>query len=138
VGVIVDTARANVVAGAPVPAGYRAFFDHFNAGCFFAAHAALETEWLPRRGGPEGDFFKGLIQLAGAFVHIEKGRAGPATALLRLARARLARYPAGHLGLDSTGADRLIATWLNRLEGGEAHNATPAAGGWPRLQCWLD
>ena len=137
-GVSVDTARANVVAGAPVPAGYRAFFDHFNAGRFFAAHEDLERDWLPRRDGPEGDFFKALIQLAGAFVHVEKGRAGPAMALLRLARTRLANYPAGHLGLDSTAADRLIATWLNRLEGGEAHNATPAAGGWPRLQCGLD
>ena len=97
--------------GQKLDAHYLAYFACFSRGDFFEAHEVLEELWLPKRRGPDGDFFKGLIQLAGAFVHVRKNRPGPALALLGLARANLAKYPDGHLGLDSAGATRVMDEW---------------------------
>jgi len=44
----------------------------FNEQKFYEAHDVLEALWLQDRNGPDGDFFKGLIQFAGAFVHLQK------------------------------------------------------------------
>ena len=76
---------------------YAAFFECFNRGLFYEAHEVLEQIWLGQRGGPNGPFYKGLIQLAGACVHLAKDRKGPAAALLRLARTNFTRafYPTG-------------------------------------------
>jgi len=79
---------------------YLAFFDCFNRGLFFEAHEVLEVLWLQDRSGPEGDFYKGLIQLAGAFVHIQKGRHGPASSLFRLAEKNFAKFPREHQKLN--------------------------------------
>ena len=111
--------------GAVAPPGYRAFFAYFNAGRFFESHEVLEADWLPRRRGPDGDFYKGLIQLGAAFVHLEKGRPGPAAALLRLARGHLAKYPVVHRGFDRLAAERLIARWLSWIDGGATRPEKP-------------
>lgn len=92
---------------------YLAYFDCFNRRLFFEAHEVLEVIWLPQRQGSDGAFYKGLIQLAGAFVHLQKERLGPALALLGLARANLQVYPASHHGLDIPAVGRLI----DRCEG---------------------
>jgi predicted metal-dependent hydrolase len=103
--------------GAAGPPGYRAFFACFNAGRFLESHEVLEADWLPRRRGPDGDFYKGLIQLGAAFVHLERGRPGPAATLLCLARSHLAKYPERHHGFDRLAAERLIARWLAWMDG---------------------
>jgi predicted metal-dependent hydrolase len=118
-------------------AGYVAYFECFNAGRFYEAHDALETVWLPVRHQRDGAFYKGLIQLAGAFVHVQKRRYGPALALLRRARFHLAPYPALHHGVSVPSVIGLIEQWLERLEG-----APPMGGDWvtgcePRLVCGL-
>src|SRR5580765_7758352 len=82
--------------GQQYSANYLGYFELFNRGQFYDAHDVLEDLWLPVRQQPEGAFFKGLIQLAGAFVHLQKDRLRPATALLKLARTNLERYPALH------------------------------------------
>src|SRR5271170_6957780 len=87
---------------------YLGYFDCFNHQLFYEAHDVLEDMWLPDRHGPDGSFYKGLIQLAGAFVHVQKNRPGPAVALLNLSRANLEKYPPLHHGLDLTGVLRLI------------------------------
>ncbi len=94
---------------------YLAYFACFNRGDFYEAHDVLEELWLPQRRGPDGDFYKGLIQLAGAFVHVRKNRRGPALALLGLARANLAKYPDGHLLLDFRGVRRTMDEWVATL-----------------------
>src|SRR5207248_1351980 len=76
----------------------------------------LEELWLPQRNEPNGRFYKGLIQLAGAFVHLQKNRLRPAAALFKLAEANLQFYPATHQRLDLKQAHSLIQLWLNRLE----------------------
>jgi len=77
----------------------------------------LEQLWLPIRKQPEGAFYKGLIQLAGAFVHLQKKRAGPSAALLKLARHNLESFAPQHLRLDVGDVVALIDQWLARLEG---------------------
>ena len=96
---------------------YTGFFDAFNSRLFFEAHEILEELWLPIRRQPGGDYYKGLIQLAGAFVHVQKQRPGPAIALLRLACRNLSRYPALHEGLDLHRVLALITLWEGQLAG---------------------
>lgn len=53
-------------------ARYLAFFDLFNRQRFFEGHDVLEALWLKERTGPSGNFYKALIQLTGAFVHLQR------------------------------------------------------------------
>src|SRR5437773_1471549 len=50
---------------------YRAFFRCWNEQRYYEAHDVLEQLWLNTES-PDVDFFKGLIQAAGAFVHLQK------------------------------------------------------------------
>jgi len=95
---------------------YLGYFECFNRQLFYEAHEVLEELWLGQRQGPNALFYKGLIQLAGAFVHLQKSRPQPAAALFRLAQANLQKYPGVHERLDVEGTLRMIAEWLPRLE----------------------
>jgi len=66
--------------------------------------------------GPNGAFYKGLIQLAGAFVHLQKKRPHPAAALFKLALANLEKYPDKHERLNASAVCGLIRNWLGSLE----------------------
>ena len=92
-----------------------AFFRCFNAGQYFEAHEVLEELWLADRRGPIGDFYKGLIQLAGAMVHLGKNRLPPGLALLKLARANLEKYPLNTQEWPVGDGISLINEWLNYL-----------------------
>jgi predicted metal-dependent hydrolase len=98
-------------------AHYLAFFECFNRGLYFEAHEVLEKLWLPQRNGPKGRAYKGLIQLAGAFVHLQKGRLRPANALFDLARANLEHYQPVHDCLDVKGVLGMIVDWQSALKG---------------------
>jgi predicted metal-dependent hydrolase len=102
--------------GREFEAHYLAYFDCFNQQLFYEAHDVLEEMWLPQRKGPNGSFFKGLIQLAGAFVHLQKERLRPAAALFKLAQGNLRPYPAFHEGLSLPEIWSLIENWLAKLE----------------------
>ncbi len=102
--------------GESLDAHYLGYFACFNQALFYEAHDVLEELWLADRHGPNGDFHKGLIQLAGAFVHLQKNRLRPSAALFKLARANLEKYPARHEHLDVSGTRSLIEDWLARLE----------------------
>lgn len=95
---------------------YLGYFDCFNRGLFYEAHDVLEELWLAQRHGPNYSFYKGLIQLAGAFVHLQKHRLKPADALFRLAAANLRNYPFLHEHLDLAAVLSLIGDWQHRLE----------------------
>jgi len=97
---------------------YAGYFACFNREQFYEAHDVLEELWLKQRGQANDLFFKGLIQLAGAFVHLQKERLKPAAALFRLAQTNLKKYPPEHerLGVDSVLA--VIHHWLRELEMG--------------------
>jgi predicted metal-dependent hydrolase len=102
--------------GHDLDAHYLGYFACFNQREFYEAHDVLEELWLADRSGANGAFYKGLIQLAGAFVHLQKQRLRPAGALFKLARANLEQYPASHDGLDVGKAVQLIESWQDALE----------------------
>lgn len=104
---------------------YAGFFEYFNRQEYFDAHEILEDLWLEERG-PNYAFHKGLIQLAGAFVHLQKGRLRPAAALFRLSDANLAQYPAVHDKLNTRSVRELIQEWIGSLE-----TASYATNPWP-------
>ncbi len=95
---------------------YSGYFQLFNAQKFHEAHDVLENLWLPDRHGANGNFYKGLIQLAGAFVHLQKNRLRPSAALFKLAQANLEKYPPTHERLDVAAILNLISKWLASLE----------------------
>jgi hypothetical protein len=81
---------------------YRAFFRCWNEQRYYEAHDVLEQLWL-KTDSNDADFFKGLIQAAGGFVHLRKNfehpshpkhsrRLQPAVRLFRLAEKHLAPY----------------------------------------------
>jgi predicted metal-dependent hydrolase len=98
---------------------YLGYFHLFNQQLYFEAHEVLEQLWLPCRKSAEGEFYKGLIQLAGAFVHLQKHRPGPAASLFKLARGNLQKYPENHLGLDLKAVLQAIEHWLSLLNSSE-------------------
>jgi uncharacterized protein len=108
---------------------YLDYFDRFNRQQFFEAHEVLEALWLPKRQGLNAGFYKGLIQLAGAFVHLQKKRLGPAAALFNLARGNLRSFPSRHEGLEVSAVLAMIEEWLGRLKsaGPGSNPFSPAA-----------
>jgi predicted metal-dependent hydrolase len=98
---------------------YNGFFELFNRQKFYEAHDVLENLWLPDRHGVNGNFYKGLIQLAGAFVHLQKNRLRPSAALFKLSQANLEKYPHVHAQLDLAAVQALIGDWLQWLEQSE-------------------
>jgi predicted metal-dependent hydrolase len=105
--------------GQDLDAHYLGYFVCFNQGLFYEAHDVLEELWLADRHGPNYSFYKGMIQLAGAFVHLQKNRLKPSAALFKLARTNLQKYPAHHEHLDLHHVLHLIESWLHKLESQE-------------------
>src|SRR5277367_4224270 len=95
---------------------YSGYFELFNQQKFYEAHDVLEHIWLKDKHGVNGNFYKGLIQLAGAFVHLQKNRLRPSAALFKLAQANLGQFPTFHEQLDLAGVLVLIQNWLKLLE----------------------
>jgi predicted metal-dependent hydrolase len=107
---------------------YLGYFACFNDGRFFEAHEVLEDLWLGDRHGPDGAFYKGLIQLAGAFVHLQKQRPSPAAALFRLTLGNLGKYPTVHQRLNLEGLKSAIERLLEDLDEGKTLSANVAPG----------
>lgn len=116
--------------GADADPRYRGFFTCFARGDYFEAHEVLEPLWLERRRDADGDFYKGLIQIAGAFVHFQKRRLDPAASLLARAEANLAKYPPEHAGLALTALRRQAADWrAQAISGGNPLHSRLASAG---------
>src|SRR6266478_5089507 len=119
--------------GQELDARYLGYFECFNKGRFFEAHEVLEDLWLADRKGPDGSFYKGLIQLAGAFVHLEKKRPSPASALFKLALGNFENYPEIHHRLDLRKVAGQIGEWLEALGAARANGIQLLPGEMPRL-----
>jgi len=89
---------------------YRAYFRCWNEQRYYEAHDVLEQIWL-NSDTEDNDFFKGLIQAAGAFVHLQKNfqhpthakhsrRLRPAVKLFELAEKNLSSFAPRHHALD--------------------------------------
>jgi predicted metal-dependent hydrolase len=119
--------------GRDLDAHYLGYFECFNRQLFYEAHDVLEELWLPQRQGTNGAFYKGLIQFAGAFVHLEKNRLRPAAALFKLAQANLGKYPPVHERLDMEVVLRIIKLWLSKLEAEDCAANPLSAAAAPKL-----
>ena len=100
---------------------YLGYFECFNRQLFYEAHDVLEELWLTDRHGRHGDFYKGLIQFAGAFVHLQKDcarypRLRPAAALFKLAQGYLRPYAPEHERLAVSWVLQTAALWQQQLE----------------------
>lgn len=120
--------------GQEFDAHYLGYFECFNRGLYFESHDVLEELWLADRSGPNYSFYKGLIQLAGAFVHLQKNRLRPSAALFKLAETNLKKYPAVHERLDVAKVLALIQKWLHELENGAFEINPLQSGKEPHLE----
>lgn len=103
--------------GRALSAYYLGYFECFNGQMFYEAHDVLEELWLAEgKGGANYGFHKGLIQFAGAFVHLQKNRLRPAAALFKLSQTYLGQYPSPHQQLDLARVLALATEWTQRLE----------------------
>ena len=104
---------------------YRAFFHCWNEQRYYDAHDVLEQLWLKTKSS-DADFFKGLIQAAGAFVHLQKHfehpshakhsrRLAPAVRLFRLAEGNLASFTPQHHGLDVAALCQLLNAYADQI-----------------------
>ncbi len=98
---------------------YRGFFRCWNEQRYYEAHDVLEHLWLSTRS-EDANYFKGLIQAAGGFVHLQKQfefpahakhgrRLGPAVRLFALAETNLEPFGATRHGFDIDGLRALLA-----------------------------
>ena len=72
-------------------AGFRHGIKLFNAGDFFEAHEVLEDVWRAAPL-PEKRFLQGLIQIAVAFVHYQRGNLVGAKSLSARGSRNLSQY----------------------------------------------
>ena len=119
--------------GRDLDAHYLGYFECFNRRLYFEAHDVLEELWLAQRHGPNYSFYKGLIQLAGAFVHLQKNRLKPSAALFKLADANLQKYPSLHEQIRVDNVRAIISDWLHRLESGNFERNPLIPGQEPKL-----
>lgn len=82
---------------------------------FFESHECLEHVWHAAPPA-DADLWQGVIQIAVAGVHLQRGNPSGAATLLDRAAARLAGYPDGHRGIDVAGASRRCRELLASLE----------------------
>lgn len=119
----VDSLHTNESGGLhPCYAGY---FLCFNRGDYYEAHDVLEHLWL-QCGDENEAFYKGLIQFAGAFVHLRKQylrpehpkdgrRLAPASRLFDLAASNLEPYSPTHMQLDVGGVIAVAAAHASAI-----------------------
>ena len=104
---------------------YLGFFHCWNEQRYYEAHDVLEQLWLNTES-PNADFFKGLIQAAGAFVHLQKRfehpshakhsrRLPPAVRLFRLAEKNLANFAPWHHALDVAALCQLLSRYADEI-----------------------
>jgi predicted metal-dependent hydrolase len=120
-GAVADPAKAALTGEVAKHPFYRAFFRCWNDQHYYEAHDVLEHLWL-NNDTTDNNFFKGLIQAAGAFVHLQKNfehpthakhgrRLRPAVKLFELAEKNLSSFAPRHHALDvSALLDLLRAT----------------------------
>jgi hypothetical protein len=113
-------------------ARFREGVAHFNSREFWEAHESWEELWLAAETDLE-QFLQGLIQLAAAYHHVQRGTFRGAVRLFEAALRRLSAFPLRFCGIDRTAAESAARThreWIAaRLGSDERLNA----GDYPQL-----
>ncbi|HEX6160699.1 MAG TPA: DUF309 domain-containing protein [Thermoanaerobaculia bacterium] len=89
----------------------------FNAHQFWHAHEAWEHDWLTATD-PHKQFLQGLIQLAAAYHHVQRGTYRGGVRLFDAALRRLAPFPPLHEGIDRASAVNAAALHRERIASG--------------------
>ena len=97
----------------------RAFAQCWNEGKFFMAHEVLEGLWVRRRE----DALQGLIQLAVALPHIERGNLKGARTMIQRARGRFRNAAGAPASIDLVKMDEYAAQVGAALAEGDARDA---------------
>lgn len=99
-----------------VPGNLQRGCDEFNSGKFYESHESFEEIWQ-LEVGPVRDLYKGLIQVAAAFVHLSRGKYIGSERLLRTALGYLKPYrDGGALGFDIEAICQAAEEVYRRLE----------------------
>ena len=104
---------------------YQAYFQCWNEQRYYEAHDVLEQLWL-NTDSDDDNFFKGLIQAAGAFVHLQKNleqpahpkhsrRLRPAVRLFELAEKNLSIFAPQHHGLNVAALCQLLRACADQI-----------------------
>lgn len=64
----------------------------FNAGAYFTCHETLEDLWR-KESGPLRELYQGILQIAAALLHLERGHFAGAVSLLSKGSAHLRPFP---------------------------------------------
>jgi uncharacterized protein len=86
----------------------------FNARKFFEAHEVWEELWLAE-SGPEKTFLQGLIQLAAAFHHHDRGNSRGAKSLLAAGLAKLRHFPDEYREMALAELRMAAGQWAEKL-----------------------
>jgi len=108
---------------------YAGYFTCFNAREYYEAHDVLEHLWLQCRD-ENRLFYQGLIQIAGAFVHLQKQhlrphhpkdglRMRPAVRLFHLGMKNIEPYGPRHLRLDVAALCAMCARYAAEIQASE-------------------
>lgn len=99
----------------------------FNDGQWYACHDGFEELWH-ETAGPLRPVLQGILQLAVAQLHRERGNLRGATILTGEGLGRLQAAQASGLGLDLAGLRSTARLWLGALqEGGSLDGLPPLA-----------
>ena len=100
-----------------VEMGLEAGLELIRAGAYFEAHEELEDEW--REAPPEErDFLQGLVHVAVAWLHAERGNRNGCERQLVKARRRLGPYAPSHRGVDVAAVLAQVTAAEQRLAAG--------------------
>ena len=105
--------------------GVNLFNDHH----FWHAHEAWEEIWL-RSTGDEKIFLQGLIQLAAAYHHVQRGTFRGGVRLFDAALRKLERFADGYVGIDRAEAVTAALEHREKIARGENIDA----GEFPKLR----
>src|SRR3954452_20880911 len=123
---------------------YRGFFRCWNEQRYYEAHDVLEHLWLETKSD-DADYFKGLIQAAGGFVHLQKQHARPthpkdgrrlypAVRLFRLAEKNLAPFGPIRHRFDIAGFLQLLRRHVDAIVASEYRVNPWSPEGAPRIE----
>lgn len=101
---------------------YREGVDLFNRGEFWHAHEAWETRWL-RSSGRARLFIQGLIQVAAALVHWQRGNHRGLLLNWHKAQIKLSAVPSPYAGIDLVA----LCAWMDGMAAQAITNAPTLA-----------
>jgi predicted metal-dependent hydrolase len=101
----------------------------FNAHAFWHAHEAWEKDWLVAEE-PHRQFLQGLIQLAAAYYHVQRGTFSGGVRLFDAALGRLEGFPSGYAGVDR--AESVAKAVQHRQSIARGERIEPSD--WPKLR----